>query len=260
MARSSMAWVCLRFVSGGRGRERIRMGAEGEIRVAKNVFGVDSLHAAAEPIRVELGSGDSFVLLEGGKDTNFTFEVTGCTDGLMEEVNSIGGDRKVSDRVARLESSCELSFRAVRSGVFARNLRLIDSALPGIMGWALVGHYAGRGSNCRWIADALEADDPFGFGAGMYGFKIKRFLCAAALGMTPTEAWSGHEDASRRYAIVREDGEELVFHAYNRGSFEDCLLEVTRLDVPSTERCGYGFVYKSEGRYCIDLNLQIVCR
>lgn len=91
----------------------------------------------------------------------------------------------------------------------------------------------------------------------MYEYKFKKFLCAAALGMTPAREWNGRDDATGGYVIVREDGNVLAFHIYNRDMFEDYLIDNTKFETASSSRHGFGTVFEREGSYFINLNLQI---
>lgn len=224
------------------------------------ILQVHDSHSGIDPvcgwsIKSELGNPPT--LLNAGRTTNFTFEIIGCTDELMDSINSIDTRFKVRDRLAELETRCQLKFSETANDVFDRNMRLIDSLFPQLMGHALLEYYVGRGPSCRQIVDNLEAMDPLCLGAGMYEFKFKKFLCSVALGMMPATPWNGREDATGGYIVVREDGKVLAFHIYNRDSFEDYLLESTRFDTASMTRHDFGYVYKSEGRYFIDLNLQV---
>ena len=75
--------------------------------------------------------------------------------------------------------------------------------------------------------------------------------------MTPAKEWSGRDDATGGYVIVRDDGKVLAFHIYNRDMFEDYLLESTKFETASTSRHGFGNVYEEDGEFFINLNLQI---
>lgn len=65
-----------------------------------------------------------------------------------------------------------------------------------------------------------------------------------------SEFWHG-------YVIVKEDGDVLAYHIYNRGAFETYLLNNTKLERGSTSRHGFASIYKDNGKYYINLNLQI---
>jgi type II restriction enzyme len=75
--------------------------------------------------------------------------------------------------------------------------------------------------------------------------------------MTPSKVWAGKFDATGGYIIVKDDGEILCYHIYNRNQFEDYLIANTKLDTASTTRHEFGRVYQEEGKYFIKLNLQI---
>ena len=75
--------------------------------------------------------------------------------------------------------------------------------------------------------------------------------------MTPAREWNGRDDATGGYVIVREDGNVLAFHIYNRDMFEDYLIDNTKFETASSSRHGFGTVFEREGSYFINLNLQI---
>ena len=136
-------------------------------------------------------------------------------------------------------------------------MRLVDSQLPQVLANALLRYYFGKGTTCVQIVDAMERDDAFGIGEGMYKHLFKKFLCAVALGMEPAEEWNGCDDASNGYVIVCDDGESLVFHAYNRDALGSYLLDNTRFETASISEYDHGLVYEHDGEYFINLSLQI---
>lgn len=91
-----------------------------------------------------------------------------------------------------------------------------------------------------------------------YAHKIKDFLTTIALGMVPGTGWNGEFQVNGGYIIVREDGEVLCYHFYNRNEFRDYLFENTKLDTPSSSRHKFGKIEKDDdGSLVIKLNLQI---
>ena len=90
-----------------------------------------------------------------------------------------------------------------------------------------------------------------------YNYKIKRFLTDVALGMMPSKVWSGQYDATGGYLIVKEDGDILCYHIYNRNEFEDYLINNTKLDTASSSRHGFGEIYEENEELYFKLNLQI---
>ena len=75
--------------------------------------------------------------------------------------------------------------------------------------------------------------------------------------MMPSKEWDGQDEANGGYVIVKEDGDVLAYHIYNRGAFETYLLNNTKLERGSTSRHGFASIYKDNGKYFINLNLQI---
>ena len=88
-------------------------------------------------------------------------------------------------------------------------------------------------------------------------YKIKDFLTDCALGMTPTAPWTGHYDATGGVIIVKEDGDIVCYHIYNRNEFQDYLLNNTKMDQASTSRYQFGDLYEENGSVFLKLNLQI---
>ncbi len=90
-----------------------------------------------------------------------------------------------------------------------------------------------------------------------YKYKIKRFLTDVVLGMMPSKVWTGVYDATGGYLIVKEDGEMLCYHIYNRNQFEDYLFNNTKLETASSSRHAFGKIFEENGELYFRLNLQI---
>ena len=75
--------------------------------------------------------------------------------------------------------------------------------------------------------------------------------------MTPSEQWKGRYDANGGYIVVREDGEVVCYHFYERNDLEDYLFEHTVIDTPSQSRHKFGQIYAIDGEFYLDLNFQI---
>ena len=90
-----------------------------------------------------------------------------------------------------------------------------------------------------------------------YIYKIKRFLTDVALGMMPSKVWSGEYNATGGYLIVKEDGDVLCYHIFDKNQFENYLMNNTKLETASSSRHKFGKLYKEEGKLFMNLNLQI---
>lgn len=104
----------------------------------------------------------------------------------------------------------------------------------------------------------IRRKDPVGYGESIIcEYKVKKFLCACALGMKPAKAWDGVDEANGGYIVVKEDGEVLAYHIYNRNMFEGYLLNNTVLKRASTTKHNYMKLYEDNEETFIKLNLQV---
>lgn len=223
--------------------------------------GYDSIKGFS--IKSDLGQPPT--LLNAGKNTRFRYEITGIDDNDMAAINSI--DKSVNKEYVKLRflelfsRAKNVRYSGMISEIFENNLMLIDSMLPEIYGDFILYHYLTMQEphvDCESICKVLELNNPIGYRKnGIYTYKIKKLLAASALGMTPGKEWDGNESATGGYIIVKRDGDVLCYHLYNRNFFEEYLLRNTTIDRPSATRYEYAFVYKDNGKYFIDLNIQI---
>ncbi len=208
-------------------------------------------------IKSEIGHAPT--LLNAGKTTNFIYKVTGISHERMAEINSIDTSNKIIDRMTKIkELGGTLSFDRVADVRFNRNLIMIDSMMPKIMGNMLLYYYEGAPKDSVSLVEMLGERDPLGYGETLvYEYKVKKFLCSCALGMKPAKQWDGMDEANGGYIIVKSDGEILAYHIYNRNKFEQYLLDNTSFERASTSRHEYMTLYEENGEMYIKLNLQV---
>jgi len=75
--------------------------------------------------------------------------------------------------------------------------------------------------------------------------------------MMPSKVWSGEYDATGGYLVIKEDGDILCYHIYNKNEFEDYLYNNTKLETASSSRHKFGTIYETNGKLYFNLNLQI---
>lgn len=210
-------------------------------------------------IKSRLGSPST--LVNAGKTTNFVFEVTGnIDDAVVQEFNTCS--KKFKDRFEVLDrNGCDISYDSMENDVFESNLQLIDGDLPKICGYMLKEYYSSGVNTVTNSLESLNVHNPIGYdlskGHPFYEYKFKKFLAECALGMLPSKVWDGTADATGGYIIVREDGEVLCYHLFNRNEFETYLINNTKFETASTSRHEFGSIYKDNGKYYIKLNLQV---
>ncbi len=228
------------------------------------------IHDARTNLQPELGFsiksqlGGASTLLNAGRTTNFIYRVI-CdrmSISLIDEINEINTRSKIKDRIEALnDNNAKIQFVRTENKVFGNNLTLIDSLLPNILADIVFSFYS---SSLSYIADLIEnaeVRNPMNFDTSynhrFYEYKIKKLLTEVALGMMPSTLWNGVYDATGGYLIVKEDGEVLSYHLYNKNMFEDYLFHNTKLDTASSSRHRFGEVYREDGDFFIKLNLQI---
>ena len=96
-------------------------------------------------------------------------------------------------------------------------------------------------------------------GIVFYEHKIKQFLINFALGMTANKPWDGIVQANGGYIVVKEDGDIICYHIYDRNPLEDYLFDNTYFDTPSTSRHDHGSVMfdNLEDQLYMKLNIQV---
>ena len=208
--------------------------------------------------------GNDATLLNAGKTTNFIFLIEGFNPSVEEfvTINSIESKSKIKDRIEEIsKAGGELKYITLEQDVFKNNLILIDSLLPNILAETIKIFYSTPISSINELTESIKKSNPLKydtqFSHTFYEYKLKRFLTDVALGMTPSKVWNGVYDATGGYLIVKENGDVLCYHIYNRNQFEDYLFENTKLETASSTRHEFGKIYKANGQFYLKLNLQI---
>jgi len=213
-------------------------------------------------IKSQLGSDAT--LLNAGKTTNFIYQVLGFKPTVKEikAINEIDTKSKIKDRIEEMKKAGgKLKFSTLEQDVFKNNLVLIDSLLPNIIAEIIKTFFTTTLSSIKDLTESINKSNPLNydtqFAHTFYDYKIKRFLTDVALGMTPSKVWTGIYDATGGYLIVKENGEILCYHIYNRNQFEDYLFTNTKLETASSSRHKFGKLYEDNGQFYFKLNLQI---
>lgn len=203
--------------------------------------------------------GGAATLLNAGKTTNFVYEVT-AFKGDVEIVNNIKTNSKIRERIALIkECGGVFKFSQVADPQFESNQQMVDSLLPVFLAEMLLDFFT---SERRTIVDLVDEMTKKSNLTNVrnqnnYGYKIRNFLDAVALGMVPSKPWDGFMKAHGGYIVVKDDGEVLCYHLYNRDVFQMYLYNNTRLEAPSSTRHDYGKLYEKDGKLYFNLNLQI---
>jgi len=233
-----------------------------DIRIVIHDSRLDRREELGFSIKSHLG-GDS-TLLNAGRSTNFIYSIENFTqpNSIANQINSIDSKSKIKDRLALIEMyGGLLRFHDLENQVFKNNLILIDSALPFILAEIVKMFFITKLNSLKDIVENIAQTNPMQFDMQFkhrfYEYKVKRFLMDVALGMMPSKVWDGVYDATGGYLVIKEDGEILCYHLYNRNQFEDYLFNNTRLETASSTRHEFGKIYQENSGMFLKLNLQI---
>ena len=205
--------------------------------------------------------GGASTLLNPGKTTNFIYEIKDFR-GDIEEVNAIQTKAQIRDRVRKIvDQGGFFEFVGVSNEQFEINMKMIDTALPEFIAKMILDFFSNAHRTVADLTKELSENEfmknRFGLSLTNYEYKVKNFLDAIALGMVPSKPWDGFLKAHGGYIVVKENGDVVCYHLYNRDEFRSYLYENTKFDTPSTTRYGYGKLYEKKGKLFFKLNLQI---
>lgn len=213
-------------------------------------------------IKSQLGGAST--LLNAGKTTNFIFKISdlNLSQAEISKINEIDTRSKIKDRIEAIANlGGRFEFQKTENPIFSNNLILIDSALPKILSESLLLFYNSNSSSILELTSKIATTNPLNYNLDgnhpFYSYKIKRFLTDIALGMTPSKVWTGELDATGGYLVVKDNGEVLCYHIYNRNEFEDYLFTNTKLETASSTRHEFGKIYTENNQLYFKLNLQI---
>ncbi len=210
--------------------------------------------------------GNLPTLFNASQQTNFLYQISLANEKrYLSDANTSykivnpTEDYSIKSRVRNLlDRGFALQYRDISGIILKDNLILIDSLMDRILAESLIYFYSGRATHCLDIVRILQDENPLGYrNPHAYAHKFKKFLTAVALGMKPSKIWDGLDEASGGYIVVKEDGDVLAYHIYNRNHFEDYLLNNTKFDTPSSSRHKFGKMISEDGNDYIKLNLQI---
>lgn len=233
-----------------------------DIRIVIHDIKTNSEPELGFSIKSQLGNAST--LLNAGKTTNFIYKIGNCdlTKEFIDYINSINTHNKIKDRLtALIDNGCKIQYVKTATEIFGNNLILIDSLLPNILAEMIIDFHTVHLNKIKDLVEQIENKNPLNFNTSnnhkFYEYKIKKFLTEIALGMMPANVWDGIIDATGGYLVVKEDGEILSYHIYNKNKFENYLYYNTKLETASSSRHDYGSIYKENNNYFIKLNLQI---
>ena len=215
-------------------------------------------------IKSKLG-GDS-TLVNASKATNFNFKIfdVNFSDKEIEAINTLNPSKnKVIERYKAIRNKGGVFvFDKVDNSTFRNNLIMLDGDLPLILSYLLLEQLNYGISKLNDLVDIITKENPLKYDLSQntpfYSYKIKHFLTSAALGLMPAKVWNGIFDANGGYLVIKENGDIVCYHFYNRNRFEDYLFNCAYLERSGTTRHEYAQIIKEkDGTFSFKINLQI---
>lgn len=110
-------------------------------------------------IKSEIGNAPT--LLNAGLTTNFIYKVTGISSAQANEINAIDTRTKIKDKMSKIaEYGGNIEYCGMNHDGFKRNLIMVDSSMPEIIGNMLLYFYTEDVKECDKLVDMLGDRDP----------------------------------------------------------------------------------------------------
>lgn len=224
------------------------------------VFRIHDDFTGAEPeigfsIKSYIGSKPTLLNASGATRIQYHLSESLSEDTICR-INQIDGRSKIKDRISELlENKVQLRFSHLPNAVFNRNLQMVDYRMPELLAYLFLTSYFVKGKSLPEVVKRFCSD--YGEDEELVAYKMKDLLVAIALGMEPNTKWTGLEDANGGYIVVKEDGEVLCYHIYDRNKLKEYLYKHTKFDSPSSGRTGAGLIFEEDGVQKFSLTVQI---
>lgn len=230
-----------------------------DIRIIIHNLYTGSKPEAGYSIKSRLGA--SSTLINANKDgTNFIYKIQGLSSEQIETFNSFGNFKDKFKYIKSIDGST-VAYHKTANNILHNNLTLLDLGIERIIADSLLIYYSGEARSTAEITELVSKTDPLNIvndtDQPMYAYKVKQFLLAFALGITASKPWYGNFHANGGYIVVKEDGDVICYHFFDRNDLEDYLFFNTRFETPSTSRHNFGNIYQENGECFLKLNLQI---
>lgn len=224
------------------------------------------IHNLATGSKPELGysiksriGGDSTLINASGDSTNFIYKLSNIDSRTADEANAIDSTMDMCEFL--VGRNINFDFTGVASETLHNNLTILDLGIERIIAESILKYYQRKAKTLDEAVALVSREDPLHIkgtsSQPMYEYKVKQFLLAFALGMTPGTPWNTQFNANGGYIVVKEDGDLVCYHFFDRNDLEDYLYFNTRFESPSRSRHKYGKIYQENGAFFLKLNMQV---
>ncbi len=198
-------------------------------------------------------------LLNASGNTNFIFEILNFEPSSIDAVNSIETTAKLKDRIEKIHAlGGKFRFNNIETQAMEYNLSMVDSLMPDIVSTMLLEFYLNKTNGISSnLENVFNNVNTFGSDLVSLQVKVKRLLVAILLGFFAAKKWNGNY-VSNGMVIVKDTGEQVVFHNIDKAPLENYLFENIKFDTPSTTRHRFGrLILENDGKVYFKLNMQL---
>lgn len=219
-------------------------------------------------------------LFNASKDnTNFRFELLNMDDTIMNMVNELYIPKQKRDGTVKYDIAVAERMKALkRAGVEINFVKqLVENAernivlscgveMPRVIACILQYYYwENNGESAHssfseaieYLVDKNPAEYGFSDISSIYRAKVGKLLYDMFTGMRLSRTWDGRSNVTGGYIIAKNDGDVLAYHTTLADEFKDFLVEKLGLETPSSSRHNAMQIYKADGHYYINFNLQV---
>jgi DNA (cytosine-5)-methyltransferase 1 len=223
----------------------------------------EKINKVNEGFNIKSYLGNKPTLFNASGNTNFIFEVKNLSKDKVDEINSINTRTKLTDRIKAIEQyGGVFKYIAPEKKTLEYNLKMVDLAMPTVIGSILLAFYRNRISAISEILDYIHEHTDLKEiiryeDKDWLVHKVKQLLVDILLGFFPGSEWNGTYDANGTI-VVKELGAQVAFHIIDIDSLKSYLFKSIKLDTPSTTRHRYGkLILENDKKLYFKLNLQL---
>lgn len=200
------------------------------------ITSVDSLDHSqtTEGFSVKSHIGSPATLFNCSQTSGFTFEVVGCDEKGMHEINAKDAFLSI---MKVIKEKYSLEYVGCRNEAFEQNIAIVDSRMEEVLSTAVLvqaSYYGTGGSNVKDVCNKVVELNPINVKNPQmfYPAKFKDFLFDSFAGMTASSIWNGRKRLTGGYIDVSRNGDMLYYRAMSDDIFGNYLFENTYFDRP----------------------------
>ena len=187
-----------------------------------------------EGFSVKSHIGGSATLFNCSQTSGFTFEIVGCDERGMYELNVEDAFLSI---MKGIKAKYSLRYVGCRNDVFEQNIAIVDSRMDEVLSTAVLvqaSYYGICGSDVKEVCNKIVELNPINVRNPQlfYPAKFKDFLFDSFAGMTASSIWNGRKRLTGGYIDVSRSGDMLYYRAMSDDIFGNYLFENTYFDRP----------------------------